>query len=293
MRDIQPLVQYIQQCRIAGFSDDVIKSTLLEDATWSEDEVFSAFNYNSSQLESLHYSDESKPSSRYKTIFILAVSLVVVVAGFSAVYYFVQSKSDVEDSTLEKMDKIEENKNDEKTADLPPITTGTELNDVSLEGGENNSVKEAQPILYSVARTHNVPYLCKYLAMSFFDELDYFEAKILGNDFYSEQVPGPEDISVKEKYGVKLPSSIRFVKKDVWSYLWLNDDASNKGYKFNYDVVRNSITDPNFTHFQNPGLLVEPSSDTPCERIEEVSITIPNKQFVDITTQLKSGDIQI
>ena len=49
MRDIQPLIQYVQQNRNAGVEDEITKNTLIQDGTWSEEEVVSALSHGTTE----------------------------------------------------------------------------------------------------------------------------------------------------------------------------------------------------------------------------------------------------
>jgi hypothetical protein len=170
--------------------------------------------------------------------------------------------------------------------------------DIKTEGDEGGSLQAIQTAPYAVAKTQNVPYLCRYDVISFWEEMDYFEAKILGDDFYSEQVPSPIDLERQEKYGIDPMAYAKFVKKEGWAYLWMKpqeESLDSAGYKFKYDEVKNFIKsqDSSFTHFQYPGLLIEPSPDDECERIETAGIVTPSLQFVDVTENIKSGEVSL
>ena len=92
MRDIQPLIQYVQQKRNAGVPDEETKSVLLQEGAWSEEEVAAALSHDAKESISDLAQSNAKPNFK-KVTFITLVILLVVVGGAYAAYNFGQPKS--------------------------------------------------------------------------------------------------------------------------------------------------------------------------------------------------------
>lgn len=308
MRDIQPLIQYVQQNRSAGVDDEITKNTLMQDGTWSKEEIVSALNHGATETMS-ELSQNDVKSNPVKVAALVVFMLLVVMGGVYAVYSLNQPEQESSKIAADETNVGVENtaagsvvveQTEEVSEDViqpEPTTHDTEIN--NSEPKVEKVVTEApQTALYATTKTEGVPYLCKYSVVSFWEELDYFEAQILGDDFYSKQVPSPLDLERQEKYGMDPMAYTRFVKKEGQVYLWMKpqeESLDSAGYKFRYDEIESFIKsqDSSFTHFQYPGLLVEPSPNSECERIESASIVIPNLQFVDITENIKSGEVSL
>lgn len=131
MTDIQPLIEYVQQNRRAGVSDEETKSTLLQDDTWSEEEIDSALNHSAAEPTSDLSQNDTKSDIKKTPILIPIVLLTIIIAGFFVVYYLVKSESEVAGVVAEQQDGSIEN----TTADHTVVdqTVGVDIDAEQLE----------------------------------------------------------------------------------------------------------------------------------------------------------------
>ncbi len=78
MRDIQPLIEYIQESRKAGLSDDSIQSTILQDGDWTKEEFDSATRHVI-PLQKETSQKTTEQTNRYKKVFVGATLLFITI----------------------------------------------------------------------------------------------------------------------------------------------------------------------------------------------------------------------
>ncbi len=82
MRDIKPLIEYVQQKREVEVPDELIRNDLLQDGAWSEEEIVSALEFNHSKPTSSSVQDDSRVGWGRKVLIIVIILLLISLITF-------------------------------------------------------------------------------------------------------------------------------------------------------------------------------------------------------------------